>query len=170
MSDQNDAATGAGDRGATVLGELIEATRAAVTAVLDEQKEHAADRVASVGEAVRRAGQTLDAAATPMMAETLAEAAGRIDAFSDVIRERSWGELAAEVADFARRRPTIFVAGAVALGFLGGRLLSGGPVRRGFAPPEPVASTPELAGLPPGSDGSVAAGFDAARSVTRGAT
>jgi hypothetical protein len=41
------------------------------------------------------------------------------------MRERHWGELVADTEDFARRQPTWFVLGAVATGFVLGRLLWG---------------------------------------------
>jgi len=181
MADWKDAVSGAtGDAAAnrarvhggaeTVVGEFVDATREAIGSVLDEQKERAADRVSAIAEAVRRAGQCLDQAATPTIARYLSEAAGGIDAFSDTIRDRSWSELAADTADFARRRPTLFVAGAMALGFLAGRLLSApasDSTKAAFTPPGPVVSTPELGAMPPGSDGSAAGGFDAAVSGVR---
>ena len=173
MSDGKAAASGAMNKasyraeadadGATVVGELIEATCAAVAAAVDEQKERAADKVAVLGEAVRRAGQSLEPAAAPMIAQYLLHAAGQIDAVSETIRTRSWSELAAGTADFARRQPALFLAATVAVGYLASRLWTtsaAAPTRQGFAPPEPVPSTPEIAGLPAGSDGSMAAGFD----------
>jgi hypothetical protein len=39
------------------------------------------------------------------------------------MRERHWGELVADTEDFARRQPAWFVLGAVATGFVLGRLL-----------------------------------------------
>jgi hypothetical protein len=129
MSDRYDrasagaAADGAARRG--VLAEFLDAARAAVVAVLDEQKERAADRVAAVGEAVRRAGQPLDPEAMPRTADFARRTAEEIDAFSAAVRARSWEELAADTAAFARRRPALFVAGAAALGFVAGRLIAG---------------------------------------------
>jgi hypothetical protein len=173
MSDGKGAASGATDEAssnraqagagaATVVGELIDATRAAIAAVADEQKERAADRIAAVSEAVRHAGQSLDPAATPIIAGYLSQTAGQIDAVADTIRDRSWSELAADAADFARRQPALFLAATVALGFLAGRLLStstGDAAQHGFNPPEPVASTPEPTGLPAGGDSKVAGGL-----------
>jgi len=84
MSDGKGAASGAtneassshtrADAGAaTVVGELIDATRAAIAAVADEQKERAADRIAAVSDAMRHAEQSLDPAATSIIARYLSQ-------------------------------------------------------------------------------------------------
>lgn len=157
MSERTQAAFAAGDEASasaeelhagarSVVGEFIDAARTAVISILDEQKDQAADRTAAVAEAVRCAERSLDAAALPTLARHAAQTAGQIDAFTTIIRERSWDELAADTAAFARRQPVVFIAAAMALGALAGRLLSAPPARQ-VCDPEPlvkaaVASAP----------------------------
>jgi hypothetical protein len=58
-----------------------------------------------------------------VIAGYIEEAAMQVDALSRTMHERHWGELVADTEDFARRQPTWFVLGAVATGFILGRLL-----------------------------------------------
>ena len=58
-----------------------------------------------------------------VIARYLGEGAAQVDSLSRKMRERNWGELVADTEDFARRQPTWFVLGAVATGFVVGRLL-----------------------------------------------
>ena len=159
MSDWKDAAATASETPAgsgtrredarSLLGEFVDAAGAAVVALLDEQKERAAARVATVGEAMRRAGQSLDTPETPTLARYTLDAAVRIDVLSASIRERSWEHLASDTAALARRRPTLFIAGAAALGFLIGRLISPPsrqiPAARSVEPAQPMAVPPVTA-------------------------
>jgi cell division septum initiation protein DivIVA len=154
MSDWHDAASTsasgapAGGRAEPrgVFGEFLDAARAAVIAMLDEQKERAADRVAALGEAVSRAGQSLDSSQTPTIARYASRTAAQIDGFSAGIRERSWQEISDDTAAFAQRRPAVFFAAAAALGFLAGRLAAA-PAHRGPAAP---AAQPAVTPMPAG--------------------
>ena len=64
------------------------------------------------------------------MARYADEAADWIEDFSRAVRERRWRDIVADTEDFARRRPALFALGAIAAGFLAGRMLSASPDRR----------------------------------------
>jgi hypothetical protein len=106
-----------------VAGEIVDEIRDAAAALLEEQKERAADAVHGVADALQRTAQTLDRDNMPI-AQFAARAAVRIDAFSERFRQRPWNDLMAEAEDVARRQPALFLAGAVAMGFVFGRFMA----------------------------------------------
>ena len=140
MTDRNDASssmttpTGAAGRvdpttdtdrdySGSVVTEFLDAARSAAESLLEEQKRQIADRASGIAKALRSAAQPLDESQSRVVARYLDEAATQVDEFSRTMRERHWGELVADTEDFARRQPTWFVLGAVATGFVLGRLL-----------------------------------------------
>ena len=154
MADRNDAPTGiitpgatAGrtdattdtqaGRGGSVVTEFLDAARSAAESLLEEQKRQIADRVSGVARALRGAAHPLDESQNRVVARYLAEAAAQVESLSRNMHERRWSELVADTEDFARRQPTSFVLGAVAAGFVVGRLLwaSTGERRRDAAWP-----------------------------------
>ncbi|HMD65942.1 MAG TPA: hypothetical protein VKG22_04745 [Stellaceae bacterium] len=127
------------ERAKTILTEVLDATRSAVEALLDEQKQQAAERVKGIAVAVRCAAQSLERSDSRAIARYAERAADQIEGFSLLIRERRWGEIVADTGNFARRRPSLFLLGAAAAGYLAGRLLSvptdrqrPGTIPRGF--------------------------------------
>ncbi len=140
MADRNDGSssmitpTGAGgrvgsttdpdrDSSGSVVTEFLDAARSAAESLLEEQKRQIADRISGVASALRSAAKPLDESQSRVIARYLEEGAAQVDTFSRTVRERHWGELVADTEDFARRQPTWFVLGAVATGFVVGRLL-----------------------------------------------
>jgi ElaB/YqjD/DUF883 family membrane-anchored ribosome-binding protein len=109
--------------GGSVITEFLDAARSAAESLLEEQKRQIADRISGVAEALRSAARPLDESQSRVIARYLEEGAAQVDTLSRNMRERHWGELVADTEDFARRRPTLFVLGAVATGFVVGRLL-----------------------------------------------
>src|SRR5260370_23324235 len=113
-----------------------------------------ADRVSGMAKALRSAAQPLDESQNRVIARYLEEGAAQVEGLSRTIRERHWGELVADTEDFARRQPTWFVLGAVATGFVVGRILwasTGGP--RPPAPPSPPGSGTPRPGTAAASSG-----------------
>jgi ElaB/YqjD/DUF883 family membrane-anchored ribosome-binding protein len=114
---------GGGERAEGVVAEFVDAARSAAESLLEEQKQQVAEKVSGIAEALRSAADPLGRSQNRMIARYIAEAADQVGGFSRKLRERRWNELVAETEDFARRQPTLFVLGAVATGFLVGRLL-----------------------------------------------
>jgi vacuolar-type H+-ATPase subunit H len=101
--------------------------------------------------------------------ELAARASDQLERLAGRVDELGWQGVADEVADFGRRRPLVFLAGAAAAGFLAARVLknakaaSSGPDAADSLRPElvsrtGVAQTPGLpvGGTPPYAGGSVA--------------
>jgi uncharacterized protein YjeT (DUF2065 family) len=125
------------ERAGAIVAELADALGAALIAVAEEQEAMAAQHISAVAEAARCAARSLDRSGSPEIGHGVDGAADRIDDLARVVREREWRDIAAATAAFARRRPRLFGLGAIALGFLVGRLLA--------SPAEP-AETPAAAG------------------------
>ena len=134
------AAEGAGpaegliDKAKQTTGQVVEQVQQQATTRLDRQKETAAVGLKSVADAVRQTGQSLREQEQGGIAQYAAEygerAAEQIERFTDYLRERDVNQLVAEVEDFARRQPALFIGGAFLLGFAGSRFLkSSSPAR-----------------------------------------
>jgi hypothetical protein len=117
------------ERAKMILTELACATQSAALTAVDEQKARAAAQVSGVAAAVRAAAHSLELSQQSAAADCVGSAARQIEALADTIRERRWAELASDLEEVASRQPALFVAGAVALGFLVGRFLSAGSRR-----------------------------------------
>lgn len=113
------------------VGRLAEQMREAAQSLLDEQKERMAAAVHGVADALRRTADALERENNATAAHYAGRAAAQIDRFSETVRDRQFGEMVASAEDLARRQPALFVAGAVAAGFVIGRLLAR-PARRDY--------------------------------------
>ena len=101
---------------------------------IDQQKQQAADRLSGVAGALRQTSQNLETQHDPL-AEYADSFAEQVDRMSTYLRERDLSELFNDVRHMAQRQPEIFVAGALAAGFLLGRFLksSGTPSNGGYS-------------------------------------
>jgi len=143
-----DAAPPSIERAKMILAELASAAQSAVVAVADQQKARAATQVGVAAEAVRAAARSFECSQSPAAAEYADCAARQIEAVAETIRVRHWCEIAADVASVARRSPGLFVASAVALGFVLGRFWTAASCR----------SEPSSQVFAPAAESSVAAG------------
>jgi hypothetical protein len=112
------------ERAKMILTELACAAQSAALTAVDEQKARTAAQIGGIAEAMRAAARSLERGQSPVAADYADSAARQIETFAEAIRDRRWAELAADLEETARQRPALFVAGAVALGFLAGRFLS----------------------------------------------
>jgi hypothetical protein len=100
------------------LGEAKQQAESTVAA----QKERAADRLSGVAGALRQTSQELQPQdnMVAQLADSLADQAERL---ANYLRERDLSDLFNDVRQVAQRQPELFVAGALATGFLLGRFL-----------------------------------------------
>jgi ElaB/YqjD/DUF883 family membrane-anchored ribosome-binding protein len=111
-----------------VASQITADVREAATHLLEDQKERAAESVRSLAGALHRTAESLEEE-NPSVAELADRMAERIDAACMRFRERRFSELVADTEDFAQRRPALFIAGAVAVGFALGRMMAAAPPR-----------------------------------------
>ena len=112
-----------GRESGSVVTEFLDAARSAAESLLEEQKRQIAGRVSGIAEALRCGADPLHESQSAVLARYLREAAAQVESVSRRMHERSWSELVADTEAFARRRPMLFVLGAVVTGFAVGRLL-----------------------------------------------
>ncbi len=94
-----------------------------VKSQLANQKHEASQRMVPVHSALRETGQQLRKQGQGSVAEYADKAADQVERFSGYLRETEVDEIMDEARGFARRRPGVFLGGAVALGFLATRFL-----------------------------------------------
>ena len=82
----------------------------------EQQKSAGADQVGGVAHAMEAAADQLQGQ-MPLAAEYIEDVAGRLNTMASAIRERSIDDMLGNVAEFARKQPALFFAGAVATGF-----------------------------------------------------
>jgi hypothetical protein len=84
---------------------------------------------------------------SPRLAEMAKAVSQRVDDLAGRVEKRSPSELLEEAANFGRRRPVAFFAGAVAAGFLVSRFIKSSASRQGAASEsEPIAGDARHAG------------------------
>ena len=104
-------------------GELANRGSEQVKYQLTNQKHEASQRMVPVQTALRETGQQLRKQGQGSVAQYADTAADQLERFSGYLRETEVDEIVDEARGFARRRPAVFLGGAVALGFLATRFL-----------------------------------------------
>jgi hypothetical protein len=84
--------------------------------IAEQQKAAGADQLGGVADAMKAAAGDLRDK-IPLASEYIDEVAGRLGRVASDLRERSVDDMVGNVADFARKQPAFFFAGAVAAGF-----------------------------------------------------
>jgi hypothetical protein len=107
-----------------VMGRFGDQMRAAARSLLDEKKERVATAVEAFADAFRHAAWTLDRNRQSRAARCAEQAAVRVERVSASVRNLYFSNIVASANGFAHRRPALFVAGAIATGFVLSRLLS----------------------------------------------
>jgi ElaB/YqjD/DUF883 family membrane-anchored ribosome-binding protein len=121
LKESVEAASEAAQRGAVRVGDQV---RQAAESLLREQKQRVADAVHGFADALRQAAGTFERDEKRMAARYVDQAAAQIDRFSETMRRQSLQDMLASAEDIARRQPALFLTGAVAIGFVVGRVLS----------------------------------------------
>jgi hypothetical protein len=103
--------------------DLIDALSNRAEAIVTEQKSRAASEIAALATMMRNAVQCVDQTNRGAISDYAADMAGEIDRFADRLRVSSWRVLTADVEDFARRWPALFMASSAVAGFVLGRIL-----------------------------------------------
>jgi hypothetical protein len=114
-------------------GQLLSQAQQQAVSRLDEQKANAVGGLGAVAETLRQTGQQLrdndQGVITQYVSQYSETAANQVEKVSSYLGERDVNQLIGDVESFARREPTLFIAGAFLLGLAGARFL------RASAPP-----------------------------------
>jgi hypothetical protein len=130
--------------------QMIGAVQETATSVLDDQKKRAADQIATIADMLRDSVKSLDPQSAGTVRQYADDAARQIADVADRLRTRSWGQLAGDVEDFGRRWPTVFIASAIATGFITGRFLVASASRPRETPASTTQTTSGMADQPRG--------------------
>ncbi|HRV93555.1 MAG TPA: hypothetical protein P5526_15450 [Anaerolineae bacterium] len=104
--------------------ETKDQVQAQVKTAAESQKKQAASELNTVAQAIRTGGQELRDQDRETVAHYTEKVADQIEQVSRYIDERNVDQLVADAADFARRRPEIFLGGAFMLGLAMGRFFT----------------------------------------------
>lgn len=103
-------------------GQVAEQAKQTTTSRANEQKEKAVDSLGSVARAVGDVGNQLRDQ-NPALARYADMASEKIDQLAGQLNTRDVTDLMADVEDYARRNPAMFLGGAFVLGMAGARFL-----------------------------------------------
>ena len=116
------------DQAQDTAGHVTQQAKQQATTQLGSQKDRAIDSLVTVAQALRQTSQHLHQQEQGMIAGYVDQVAERVESVTNHLRSRDVLQLLSETQDLARRRPGLFIGGAIALGFVGGRfLMSSGP-------------------------------------------
>jgi hypothetical protein len=118
-----DTAGQAVDQAKQTAGQVAAQAKQQATSQLESQKERTVDTLDTVAQALRQTGQHLSQGEQTAVGGYVEQAAERVEKLTDYLRTRDVASLVAETQHFARRNPGLFLGGALALGFIGGRFL-----------------------------------------------
>jgi uncharacterized protein YjbJ (UPF0337 family) len=104
-----------------VATEKIGEVKERAGSMVDERKNQTADRLQGIAGALRETSTKLQDQEEETFANYAATAAEQVDKFSGYLRNQNVGDLVQDVESFGRRQPELFLAGALAAGFLLGR-------------------------------------------------
>ena len=111
------------------VGRLGDQVREATHSLLHDRKERVATALEGFGDAFRHAAGALDRNGQYGAGHYAEQAAARIERISARVRNYHLRDVVGSAERLARRRPALYVAGAVAVGFVLSRLLNP-PARR----------------------------------------
>lgn len=101
---------------------LYDQTKGEIGQQATDQQARAASGLSTLADELSTMAERSDGG---MAADLARQAADRAHTASQWLEQREPGDVLAELTSFARRRPGAFLAGAAALGFVGGRLVRG---------------------------------------------
>jgi hypothetical protein len=97
---------------------------------VDQRSTQAGEQVASTAQDVRAVGEELRKQGKDKPAQLADQAAERAERLGSYLKESDADRILSDIEDFGRRQPWAIVAGGVALGFLGSRLLKASSQQR----------------------------------------
>jgi len=105
------------------VGQVVDQAKQQTASILSERKDQAADTIYTVAHALRQTGQQLREQEQTPVGQLADTAATQIERVSGYLHNRDVRQIVGEAEGFARQRPSLFIGGSVALGFLAARFL-----------------------------------------------
>jgi uncharacterized phage infection (PIP) family protein YhgE len=104
------------DKAKSDIAGAAEAAKTEARRIANQQKNAGADRLGEVAGAVARAAGSLETG-MPQMASYAQDAAARLEGAANTLRQRNIDDLVADIGNFARTQPVLFLGGAMLAGF-----------------------------------------------------
>jgi hypothetical protein len=120
---------GAASTGAGAASDLLGGLKDAANTLIEDQKTRIADTVRGFAQALKKSADAFAEEGGGAVARAASQMAERVEGLSDSVRERPWRTVLADLEDGMRRRPDLFFVGALAAGFLFGRIVAGTTTR-----------------------------------------
>ncbi len=120
----------AAERAQGAASEAADKIKSRTRDAAEQQKEAGAEHISGVADAMKAAADDLEGK-VPLAAEYVDDLAGQLGSVASALRQRNIDDMVGNVADFARKQPTAFFAGAVAAGFALSRFAKSSAKREG---------------------------------------
>jgi uncharacterized protein YjbJ (UPF0337 family) len=104
------------DKAKETAGVAIDKAKDQVKTQLSQQKDRAVDSLGGAVNALQQAAQPFRDAKVPYVAEYAESFAGQVDNLANYLRDNDIDKLTADVEQFARQNPALFIGGAFVLG------------------------------------------------------
>ena len=118
--------------------ELGQEAQSQAKSIARDQKNQAAEQASGVASALRESGQRFNEQDMGFVGQYAEQAADQVEQFSNYLSGSSVGDMLNDVEGYARRQPEVFVAGALAAGFLLGRFLKSTERRSSYGSSAPT--------------------------------
>ena len=109
--------------------ESVQSARESVQSFAQRQKTLGAEQIGTVARAGHRAAEEIESE-LPGVARTIHDTAGRLESFSESLRNQTLEDLLEGFADIARKRPAAVFGGALLAGFALSRFLKASATQR----------------------------------------
>ncbi|MFN8474843.1 MAG: hypothetical protein U0822_21820 [Anaerolineae bacterium] len=104
-------------------GQMVGQVKDTAVSQIEDRKTQAADSLGDVADTLRQTSQQLQQTNAQPLAGAADMAADRVEQFSNYLRDRNVNDIVADVEDFAREQPVLFISAAFALGLVAARFL-----------------------------------------------
>jgi hypothetical protein len=104
------------DKAKSDIAGAAEAVKTEARRIANQHKNASADRLGEVAGAVARAAGSLETG-MPQVASYGQDAAARLEGAAKTLRQRNIDDLVADIGNFARAQPVLFLGGAMLAGF-----------------------------------------------------
>jgi len=129
-----DTAKQALDQGQQVAGQAIDKAKDTVKSQLSTQKEKAVSTLGNFTDALHETGNQLRQSGQGVFGGYADSLAGQVDRAVVFLRENDVDDLTAQVEDFARKQPALFIGGAFVVGIALARFLKSSQTSSGSSP------------------------------------
>lgn len=115
-------ARGAATKTRRAAGKAADQTREKVSQVAEDRKTAAADKISGYSDRLRHAAHTAEEEEDPNIAHFTNQAADRLEAAANYVREADFSRLREDAAGVAHRHPALFMGSMLAAGLVLGNL------------------------------------------------